>query len=80
MLKTYIISHHSQTNQPPLVNTNTLKTYIISHHSQTNFSAIFFSICLRPILFHIILKRVGKHRTAFESLRPILFHIILKQG
>ena len=34
-LKTYIISHHSQTVGLVSSNAALLKTYIISHHSQT---------------------------------------------
>ena len=38
------------------------------------------SIGLRPILFHIILKRMDDELDELEGLRPILFHIILKQN
>ena len=77
-LKTYIISHHSQTFVLPIVITAQLKTYIISHHSQTSFISNNHIFCLRPILFHIILKRAVDTQIAEDSLRPILFHIILK--
>ena len=35
--------------------------------------------CLRPILFHIILKRIDDENKILLGLRPILFHIILKR-
>ena len=35
-------------------------------------------LCLRPILFHIILKHYENGDAIGVSLRPILFHIILK--
>ena len=64
LLKTYIISHHSQTNflfdNPKYL----LKTYIISHHSQTERTLSSTWKSLRPILFHIILKQI---ETAFLS-------------
>ncbi len=56
-----------------------LKTYIISHHSQTTLSDFLSLFSLRPILFHIILKPIGKNGGADFGLRPILFHIILKR-
>ncbi len=57
-----------------------LKTYIISHHSQTAENVICFTLSLRPILFHIILKLCSEEEKSFIRLRPILFHIILKRN
>ena len=78
MLKTYIISHHSQTiisvgsamqGLRPILFHIILKQCYFTNTSHKS---------LRPILFHIILKHKRLYIVRCFCLRPILFHIILK--
>ena len=77
-LKTYIISHHSQT---VVIRTTVKRSLrpILFHIILKQLAAVYWPvICLRPILFHIILKLGNSAIFYMLCLRPILFHIILK--
>ena len=78
VLKTYIISHHSQTNPKSSKVNPSLRPILFHIILKPTMSIACRPICLRPILFHIILKRAPLSVNGANSLRPILFHIILK--
>ena len=79
LLKTYIISHHSQTmEKDDSSGMSCLRPILFHIILKLNQIAIIWLFRLRPILFHIILKLWKKMIAGMSCLRPILFHIILK--
>ena len=77
-LKTYIISHHSQTEPKSMTDASLLKTYIISHHSQTNTDRFHLAYLLKTYIISHHSQTYRIREWSLCSLRPILFHIILK--
>ena len=77
-LKTYIISHHSQTTKLTYNGFLSLRPILFHIILKPLSLQLLFPYCLRPILFHIILKQYLIINQHTRCLRPILFHIILK--